>query len=122
MSLTNIADLRLKTAEKRAKIGEKPVKTPVNIFNANSYCEKQKQKYIASILGGPANPALANVKMPGKIGIERIRQMMKEVNHPDLEKILKIEQKEHEAKNLVEDRKNFTPEAQITTVTPVYHF
>jgi len=39
-------------------------------------------------LGGPANPALANVKMPGKVGIERIRQMMKEVNHPDLEKIL----------------------------------
>ena len=30
-------------------IGEKPVKTPVNIFNASSYCEKHKQKYIASV-------------------------------------------------------------------------
>ena len=31
----------------RAKIGEKKVKTPVDLFDAKSYCEKQKQKYIA---------------------------------------------------------------------------
>ena len=67
------------------------------------------------------NPALATVKMPGKVGIERIRQMMKEEKHPDFEKILVILveifvntctfSRESSKKNL--KRKNYAMKRQI---------
>ncbi|CAG5102821.1 Oidioi.mRNA.OKI2018_I69.chr1.g482.t1.cds [Oikopleura dioica] len=122
MSLTNVAELRLKTAENRAKIGEKKVKTPVDLFDAKSYCEKQKQKYIASVLGKPEHPSLSNVKMPGQLGIERIRQQMRDSRDPDLQKILFIERKEMESRKIKTEKKEPGLDVQVTTVTPVYHF